>query len=70
MRQTEEPELPVVLLEDFAALIGLFFALMGVGLTLLTGNPRWDAVGTLLIGTLLACVAVVLGIEMKGLLHR
>ena len=68
VRHTKIPELPVVLLEDFAALIGLFFALMGVGLTLVTGNPRWDAVGTLLIGTLLACVAVVLGIEMKGLL--
>ncbi|MGZ4619543.1 MAG: cation diffusion facilitator family transporter [Frankiaceae bacterium] len=68
VRHTKIPELPVVLLEDFAALIGLFFALVGVGLTLLTGNPRWDAVGTLLIGVLLACVAVVLGVEMKGLL--
>lgn len=68
IRQTKNPELPVVLLEDFAALIGLVLALIGVGLTLATGNARWDGVGTLAIGVLLATVAVVLGREMKGLL--
>ena len=68
IRQTKNPELPVVLLEDFAALIGLVLALIGVGLTLATGNARWDGVGTLAIGVLLASVAIVLGREMKGLL--
>ena len=51
----------MVLLEDFAALIGLVFALLGVGLTLITGNGYWDVVGTALIGLLLVAVAVVLG---------
>jgi cation diffusion facilitator family transporter len=68
IRETKNPELPVVLLEDFAALIGLVLALAGVGLSLATDNPRWDGAGTLAIGLLLATVAVVLGIEMKGLL--
>jgi len=58
----------VVLLEDTAALIGLGFALFGVGLTLITGNGRWDAVGTALIGSLLVVVAMVLAVEMKSLL--
>ena len=66
--RAKAPELPVVLLEDFAALLGLVFALVGVGLTLLTGNGVWDGVGTALIGTLLVVVAVVLAIEMKSLL--
>jgi cation diffusion facilitator family transporter len=68
IRTAKAPELPVILLEDFAALIGLVFALFGVGLTLATGNGFWDAVGTALIGTLLVCVAIVLSIEMKSLL--
>jgi cation diffusion facilitator family transporter len=68
IHQTKNPELPIVLLEDFAALIGLFLALIGVGLSLATDNARWDGVGTLAIGVLLASVAVVLGREMKGLL--
>ncbi|MFP5019980.1 cation diffusion facilitator family transporter [Pseudonocardia phyllosphaerae] len=68
IRQAKAPELPVVLLEDFGALIGLGLALLGVGLTLLTGNPVWDAIGTLCIGTLLGIIAVVLVIEMKSLL--
>ena len=66
IRTAKAPELPVVLLEDTAALIGLVFALFGVVLTLVTGNGRWDGVGTLLIGLLLVVVAVVLGIEMKS----
>jgi len=68
VRAVKAPELPVVLLEDTAALAGLVFALFGVGLTLLTGDGVWDGVGTLLIGALLVCVAVVLAIEIKSLL--
>ncbi|MFC6356633.1 cation diffusion facilitator family transporter [Luethyella okanaganae] len=68
VRHAKAPELPVVLLEDIAALLGLVFALIGVGLTILTGNGFWDAIGTLAIGTLLITVAVVLGIETKSLL--
>ncbi|WP_167132732.1 cation diffusion facilitator family transporter [Paramicrobacterium chengjingii] len=68
VRRAKAPELPVVLLEDVAALLGLVFALFGVGLTAITGNPVFDAIGTLFIGTLLVLVAVVLGIETKSLL--
>ena len=68
IRTAKAPELPVILLEDFAALLGLMFAMFGVSMTLVTGNGIWDAVGTALIGTLLVCVAVVLSIEMKSLL--
>ena len=68
VRHAKQPELPVVLLEDVAALIGLVFALAGVGLTILTGNPMWDGIGTIAIGLLLVLVAVILGIETKSLL--
>ena len=68
IRTAKAPELPVVLLEDFAALIGLVLALMGVGMTLLTENGYWDVVGTAGIGMLLVSVAVVLAIETKSLL--
>ncbi|MGB8651272.1 MAG: cation diffusion facilitator family transporter [Mycobacteriales bacterium] len=68
VRRAKSPELPVVLLEDFAALIGLFLALLGVTLTLVTDDPVWDGVGTLGIGVLLGFVAIVLAVEMKGLL--
>jgi cation diffusion facilitator family transporter len=68
VRTSKSPELPVVLLEDTAALLGLSFALLGVGLTLLTHDGRWDAVGTGLIGVLLVVVAAVLAVEMKSLL--
>jgi cation diffusion facilitator family transporter len=68
VRTARAPELPVILLEDFAALLGLVFALFGVGLTLITGDGRWDAVGTAAIGILLVLVAVVLAVEMKSLL--
>lgn len=68
IRQAKAPELPVVLLEDFGALVGLVLALAGVGLTVLTGDPVWDGIGTLCIGLLLATIAVVLVIEMKSLL--
>ncbi|WP_158861943.1 cation diffusion facilitator family transporter [Leifsonia sp. AG29] len=68
VRRAKAPELPVVLLEDVAALTGLVFAFIGVGLTIVTGNPAWDGIGTLLIGALLVAVAIVLGIETKSLL--
>lgn len=68
IRRTKTPELPVVLLEDTGALLGLLFALAGVGLALLTGNERWDALGSVAIGVLLGAIAVVLAIEMKSLL--
>jgi cation diffusion facilitator family transporter len=68
VRHAKAPELPVVLLEDFAALIGLGFALIAVILTTVTGNGRWDGLGSLAIGLLLGCVAVVLAVEMKSLL--
>ena len=68
IRTAKAPELPVILLEDFAALLGLVFALFGVSMTLATDNGIWDAVGTALIGTLLVLVAIVLAIEMKSLL--
>jgi cation diffusion facilitator family transporter len=68
IRRAKAPELPVVLLEDIAALTGLVLAFLGVMLTIITGNERWDAIGTILIGVLLVLVAIVLGIETKSLL--
>lgn len=68
IRHTKNPELPVVLLEDTAALIGLVLALLGVGLSVLTGDPVWDGIGTCAIGALLIVVAIVLVIETKSLL--
>src|SRR4051812_22695180 len=68
IRRSKQPELPVVLLEDSGALIGLLFALSGVLLARATGNPRWDALGSLAIGILLVAIAIVLAVEMKGLL--
>jgi cation diffusion facilitator family transporter len=68
IRRAKAPELPVVLLEDFAALLGLVFALLGVGLTLITDDGVWDGVGTVMIGILLVTVAVVLAIETRSLL--
>lgn len=68
VRRAKAPELPVVLLEDVAALTGLVFALFGVGLTAITGNALFDAIGTLMIGTLLILVAITLGVETKSLL--
>ncbi len=68
IRQAKEPELPVVLLEDSGALLGLVFALLGVGLSVLTGNPVFDGIGTVFIGVLLGVIAIILIIEMKSLL--
>ena len=66
--RSKQPELPVVLLEDIGAEIGLFFALVGVLLAHFTDEPRWDAVGSIAIGILLVVIAIVLAVEMKGLL--
>src|SRR5215470_5418784 len=68
IRRAKAPELPVVLLEDFAALIGLSFALCAVILSTVTGDGRWDGAGSIAIGLLLGCVAAVLAVEMKSLL--
>ena len=68
IKTSKSPELPVILLEDFAALIGLVFALFGVGLSLLTHDGIWDVVGTALIGVLLILVAITLAAETRSLL--
>ncbi|WP_406638139.1 cation diffusion facilitator family transporter [Amycolatopsis sp. WGS_07] len=68
IRQAKEPELPVVLLEDSGALLGLVFALLGVGLSVLTGDPVFDGIGTVMIGVLLGVIAIILIVEMKSLL--
>lgn len=68
IRDARQPELPVVLLEDFGALIGLVFALLGVSLAVVTGDGRWDGVGALAIGTLLLVIAVFLALEMASML--
>ena len=68
IRNSKQPELPVVLLEDTGAEIGLLLALGGVIMAKVTGDGRWDAVGSMSIGILLILIAIVLIIEMKGLL--
>ena len=68
IRTAKSPELPVVLLEDVGAEVGLILALGGLTVAEVTGNPRWDAVGSISIGVLLVGIAVILAIEMKGLL--
>ncbi|MFC5953256.1 cation diffusion facilitator family transporter [Streptomyces pratens] len=68
VRHAKAPELPVVLLEDLGALVGLVLALGGVGMALLTGDSVWDGIGTLCIGVLLILIAVVLALETKSLL--
>lgn len=68
IRKSRSPELPVVLLEDAGAMVGLVLALFGVSLAAITGNPVWDGIGTLSIGCLLLVIAVILTIEMQSLL--
>lgn len=68
IRRSKAPEIPVVLLEDAGALVGLVFALVGVVLAETTGDPRFDAMGSLAIGLLLGVIAIVLAVEMKSLL--
>ncbi|MQY16059.1 Zinc transporter ZitB [Streptomyces sp. RB5] len=68
IRRAKAPELPVILLEDFGALVGLVLALFGVGIAIITGNGVWDGIGTLCIGVLLLIIAAVLAVETKSLL--
>ncbi|MDT0529123.1 cation diffusion facilitator family transporter [Micromonospora sp. DSM 115977] len=68
VRHARAPELPVILLEDAGALLGLIFALCGVGVSVLTGNAIFDGIATLCIGVLLVAIAVVLAVETKSLL--
>ncbi|MGW0737893.1 cation diffusion facilitator family transporter [Streptomyces sp. NPDC002851] len=68
VRHAKAPELPVVLLEDLGALVGLVLALVGVSLALATGNGVWDGIGTLCIGVLLILIAIILAVETKSLL--
>lgn len=67
-KQSREAELVVIFGEDFAALVGLVLALIAVVLTVITGNPLWDALGTLCIGVLLIVIAFFVAIEVKDLL--
>ncbi len=68
IRHSKSPELPVVLLEDLGALLGLVIALVGVTLAAVFGDPRFDAIGSVAIGALLGVIAAVLAVEMKSLL--
>ena len=68
IRRSKAPELPVVLLEDIAALLGLVIAFIGVGLTVITGNSLFDGISTIAIGVLLIAVAIIIGAEVKSLL--
>jgi cation diffusion facilitator family transporter len=68
VRRARAPELPVILLEDTGALLGLMFALLGVGLTVVTGNGVFDGIATLAIGALLVSIAVILAVEINSLL--
>jgi divalent metal cation (Fe/Co/Zn/Cd) transporter len=67
-RESRQAELVVIFGEDLAALLGLIFALLAVGLAVITGDPMWDAIGTLAIGVLLIVVAVFVAIEVKAML--
>jgi cation diffusion facilitator family transporter len=68
IKGSRSPELPVILLEDIGALVGLILALLGVGLTWITHNALFDALGTMSIGVLLVCIAIVLAIEIRSML--
>ncbi|MGB8862060.1 MAG: cation diffusion facilitator family transporter [Ilumatobacteraceae bacterium] len=68
IRTAKAPELPVVLLEDVGAETGLVLALFGLTMAEVTGNARWDAIGSIAIGLLLVVIAIILAVEMKGLL--
>jgi cation diffusion facilitator family transporter len=68
IRTSRVPELTVVLLEDFGALIGLLVAMGAIAIATITGSAVWDGIGTVTIGVLLGVIAVLLAVEMKGLL--
>jgi len=67
-RESRQSELVVILGEDLAALLGLALALVAVLVTILSGNPMWDALGSIAIGFVLILVAAGIGYEIKGLL--
>ena len=67
-RESRQAELIVIFGEDLAALCGLAFALIAILTAVVTGNPTWDAIGTLMIGVLLIVVAVFVAIEVKAML--
>ncbi len=67
-KETRQSDLLVIFGEDSAALLGLSFALLAVIMTWITGNPMWDALGSVAIGVLLILVAIFIGIEVKALL--
>lgn len=68
LRDARQPELPVILLEDAGALLGLVFALFGISMAVITGDGRWDGVGAMAVGTLLVVIAVFLAFEMASML--
>jgi len=68
VRDARQPELPVILLEDFGALLGLVFAMLGVSFAVITGDGRWDGMGAMAIGTLLIIIAIILIREMSAML--
>jgi len=68
VKDARQPELPVILLEDFGALIGLVFALIGVSAAVITGDGRWDGMGAMAIGSLLIVIAIILVREMSAML--
>ncbi len=68
LREARQPELPVILLEDLGALMGLVFALFGVSMAVVTGDGRWDGLGAMAVGTLLVVIAVFLAFEMAAML--
>ena len=68
VRDSRQPELPVILLEDFGAIVGLNFALIGISTAVITGDGRWDGLGAMAIGTLLIVIAIILVREMASLL--
>ncbi len=68
LRDARQPELPVILLEDLGALVGLVFALFGVSMAVVTGDGRWDGLGAMAVGTLLVVIAIFLAFEMAAML--
>jgi cation diffusion facilitator family transporter len=68
VKDARQPELPVILLEDFGALVGLNFALIGISAAVITGDGRWDGLGAMAIGSLLIVIAIILVREMAGML--
>ena len=68
IRDVRQPELPVIMLEDAGALMGLFFALIGISLAVITGDGKWDGMGAMAVGCLLLVIAVFLALEMSSML--